>query len=260
MMLQKGDLRVVLIDLHGTLHIENLAIPGSVNALTRLKKTPLKIRFLTNTTKESQCFLWKRLRNLGFAVDQDEILTSLVATHKLVCRKNLRPQLFLEDEALEDFQGTETKNPNAVVVGLAPSKFNFHTLNDAFRLVLGGAPLIAIHKGRYYKRHDGLALGPGPFVAGLEYATDRKAEVVGKPEASFFLEGLKPFDCKPSEAIMIGDDVIDDIDGAQKLGLTGMLVKTGIYRQGDEEKIFPPPNFVFESFPVAVDYIIEHFI
>lgn len=56
------------------------------------------------------------------------------------------------------------------------------------RMILDGAPLIAIHKARYYKRKDGLALGPGPFVTGLEYATDCKATVVGKPEKTFFTQ------------------------------------------------------------------------
>lgn len=56
------------------------------------------------------------------------------------------------------------------------------------RLILGGAPLIAIHKGRYHRRTDGLALGPGPFVTGLEYAADCRATVVGKPEKSFFTQ------------------------------------------------------------------------
>lgn len=56
------------------------------------------------------------------------------------------------------------------------------------RMVLEGAPLIAIHKARYYKRADGLALGPGPFVAGLEFAADCRATVVGKPEKCFFTQ------------------------------------------------------------------------
>lgn len=55
-------------------------------------------------------------------------------------------------------------------------------------MILDGAPLIAIHKARYYKRKDGLALGPGPFVTGLEYAADCKATVVGKPEKTFFTQ------------------------------------------------------------------------
>lgn len=77
--------------------------------------------------------------------------------------------------------------------------------SPSLRLLLDGAPLIAIHKARYYKRKDGLALGPGPFVTALEYATDTEAIVVGKPEKTFFLEALRDTDCAPEEAIMIGD-------------------------------------------------------
>uniref|UniRef100_A0A1A8IVU4 Haloacid dehalogenase-like hydrolase domain containing 2 n=1 Tax=Nothobranchius kuhntae TaxID=321403 RepID=A0A1A8IVU4_NOTKU len=72
-------------------------------------------------------------------------------------------------------------------------------------MILDGAPLIAIHKARYYKRKDGLALGPGPFVTGLEYAADCKATVVGKPEKTFFTQALSELGCSPSEAVMIGD-------------------------------------------------------
>ncbi len=70
---------------------------------------------------------------------------------------------------------------------------------------MDGAPLIAIHKARYFKKKNGLALGPGPFVAGLEYATDIKATVVGKPEKTFFLEALRGTSCATEEAVMIGD-------------------------------------------------------
>ena len=62
-----------------------------------------------------------------------------------------------------------------------------------------------MHKARYYRRPDGLALGPGPFVAALEYATGREAEAVGKPEREFFLSALEGLDCQPEEAVMIGD-------------------------------------------------------
>lgn len=81
---------------------------------------------------------------------------------------------------------------------------NYHCL-CLCRLLLDGAPLIAIHKARYYKRKDGLALGPGPFVTALEYATDTKATVVGKPEKTFFLEALRGTGCEPEETVMIGD-------------------------------------------------------
>ena len=73
--------------------------------------------------------------------------------------------LFLDPHCIclfQDFQEFDTTNPNAVVIGLAPSQFNYDALTDAFRLIKNqGAPLIAIHKARYFAKTDGLALGPG---------------------------------------------------------------------------------------------------
>lgn len=73
------------------------------------------------------------------------------------------------------------------------------------RLLLDGGKLIAIHKTRYFERGDGLALGPGPFVAALEFASGRVAEVVGKPEPAFFSSVLSDIGCEADEAVMVGD-------------------------------------------------------
>lgn len=70
---------------------------------------------------------------------------------------------------------------NAVVVGLAPTMFDFQNMNKAFKLLLHeDCRLIAIHKSRYYKRGDGLALGPGPFVQAFEFATGKIVSLSGK--------------------------------------------------------------------------------
>ncbi|KAJ8306546.1 hypothetical protein KUTeg_017091 [Tegillarca granosa] len=158
---------------------------------------------------------------------------------------------------MEDFKGLSSDNPNSVVIGLAPDCFNNEDMNKAFRLLVDGCPLIAIHKARYYKRKDGLALGPGPFVTALEYASDVKALVVGKPEKTFFHSAINGFDCKPEECVMIGDDARDDIGGSQNAGMLGILVKTGKYRDGDESKFDPIPFRTESSFEAAVDYILE---
>ncbi|KAM4808768.1 haloacid dehalogenase-like hydrolase domain-containing protein 2 [Rhinophrynus dorsalis] len=253
-------LKAVLVDLSGTLHIEDAAVPGAQDALKRLRDAPISIRFVTNTTKECKRTLLKRLRELDFDIGEDEIFTSLTAARNLLEQKQVRPLLLVDDSALPDFEGIATHSPNAVVIGLAPDHFNYETMNKAFRLALEGAPIIAIHKARYYKKKDGLALGPGPFVTGLEYATDTKATVVGKPERTFFLEALRSTGCSPEEAVMIGDDCRDDIGGAQNAGMLGILVKTGKYRAGDEGKIDPHPYLTCESFPQAVDHILKELL
>jgi len=180
---------------------------------------------------------------------------------------------------------------NAVVVGLAPTMFHYEKLNEAFRLIKSqNARLIAIHKSRYMATKDGLSLGPGSheetiflgkidffsnqlyshfpgcFVSGLEYSADVRAHIVGKPEAHFFLSALSKLKNQldfqsllPGEVAMIGDDVRDDVLGAQKAGFVGCLVRTGKYTPGDEDKFGTRPDFTFDSFPDAVNNLLEDF-
>lgn len=166
--------------------------------------------------------------------------------------------LMIAPEALEDFNGLAcppNEMPNAVVIGLAPTEFNYNKLNEAFRHLQNGAQLIAIHAGKYYKTSDGLSLGPGCFVKGLEYSAQCTATLVGKPNKLFFQAALGNIPAE--QAVMIGDDVTDDVKGAMDAGLQGFLVKTGKYKAGDENRINPSPSAVFPSFVEAVDYILS---
>ncbi|XP_076753719.1 haloacid dehalogenase-like hydrolase domain-containing protein 2 [Xylocopa sonorina] len=251
------QIKMILIDLSGTLHVDNTVIPGAVEALNRLRSANIPLKFVTNTTKESGNFLFNRLARLGFDIKKEEIFSSLAAARKLIVSRKLNPMLLIDPAANEDFEDlvkTDEKT-DAVVIGLAPDKFHYEELTKAFRLLLDGASLIAIHKARYYKRSDGLALGPGAFVTGLEYSANIKAEVVGKPAAEFFKAALG--DVPPEEAVMIGDDVKDDVAGAQAIGIRGLLVQTGKYRDGDENTITPSPAKVCSSFVQAVECILK---
>lgn len=253
----------VLIDLSGTLHVEDTAITGAVAALQRLRQNSrYKIKFVTNTTKESSRLLNERLAKMNFDVAPSEVFTSLSAAKRLIEKESLRAMLFLEDVALEDFEDIDKTNPNAVVIGLAPSCFHYARLNEAFRLLLNGGKLIAIHKGRYYRVKDGLSLGPGPFVQALEFATGVKADVVGKPEKAFFLSALESLgeELQPSDAIMIGDDVRDDALGAINAGMRAILVRTGKYRTGDELQVSESSRNCVESFVEAVDLIEKNLV
>ncbi|XP_042209735.1 haloacid dehalogenase-like hydrolase domain-containing protein 2 isoform X2 [Homarus americanus] len=226
----------------------------------RLRASNVKIKFVTNTTKESKRILHERLTGIGFSIDKDEIFTSLTAARQLIDKQNLQPYMLIDDAAKEDFSGISSENHNAVLVGLAPDKFNYEQMTTAFRILLEGAPLIAIHKGRYYRRGDGLALGPGPFVAALEYSAGCKAQTIGKPETSFFQSALDDLGCIASETVMIGDDVQDDVGGAKNAGLFSMLVKTGKYRSGDELLVDPMVTIVAENFAEAVDLLVAKLI
>ncbi|CAH1758035.1 4517_t:CDS:2 [Entrophospora sp. SA101] len=235
-----ASIRGVLIDLSGVLHIGDKACEGAVLGLKKLRQTSLPIRFCTNTTTQSVSKVHNLLKNLGFEINKEEIFTSLVACRNLVISRGLSPLVFLEDEAIEDFQGVSTNEPNdSVVIGLSPSSFHYEKLNKAFKILSNNpsSTLIAIHKGKYFRDENGLSLGPGAFVEALEYSTQAKPIIVGKPERSFFEIALK------------------DINLLDKANQVVMIVKTGKYREGDELK--NSIDGVFDNFGKAVDAILE---
>lgn len=246
----------VLIDLSGVLYVDRDPVPGAVQALQRLRGAGLPVRFLTNTTRQTRQSLLGRLAGLGFAMDERELFTAPVAALQLVRRRGLRPCLLVHPDLRAEFQGIETRDPDAVVLGDAADAFSYAALNRAFRLLMDGAPLIAMGRNRYFKESDGLSLDLGPFVAALECASGAEAEITGKPARAFFETALADLGCAPEEAVMIGDDLPNDIGGAQALGLCGVLVRTGKYRSEDEQDPEIEPDYIAEHFPAAVDWIL----
>ncbi|MDE2586373.1 MAG: HAD hydrolase-like protein, partial [Betaproteobacteria bacterium] len=112
-------------------------------------------------------------------------------------------------------------------------------------------------RNRYFQEPDGLTMDLGAFVAALEYASGRPAEIVGKPAAPFFLGALAELGVAPADAVLIGDDLRDDIGGAQAAGIPAILVRTGKYRPADEDNPDICPTRVVDDFPAAVAAILE---
>jgi ribonucleotide monophosphatase NagD (HAD superfamily) len=51
-----------------------------------------------------------------------------------------------------------------------------------------------------------------------------------------------------ARAAMVGDDVVNDVFGAQAAGVTGVLVRTGKFLPGDLERAEGAPDHVIDSF------------
>jgi HAD superfamily hydrolase (TIGR01458 family) len=247
--------KAVLIDLAGVLHVGDQVIPGAVDALARLRAAGLPLRFLTNTTRSPRQAIVDRLQRLGFDIAAKEIHTAVHATRQVVESRGLRPHYLIHPDIAAEM-GASHSNPDAVVLGDAGPHFTFGALNHAFRLLMDGLPLIAMARNRYFKEPDGMTLDLGAFVAALEYAAGVTAEVVGKPAAPFFHGPLAELGVAPGEAVLIGDDLRDDIGGAQACGIPAILVRTGKFRPGDDADPAVRPALVVDDFSAAVDVML----
>ncbi|MEN8259676.1 MAG: HAD hydrolase-like protein, partial [Pseudomonadota bacterium] len=110
-----------------------------------------------------------------------------------------------------------------------------------------GAELIAIHKNRFWQTDFGLKMDIGGFVVALEYASGKPALTIGKPSADFFRMALKSMDLSASDVAIIGDDIDSDVGGAQAVGMTGILVKTGKFREEYVAQSRVTPDWVIDS-------------
>jgi HAD superfamily hydrolase (TIGR01458 family) len=230
------SIRGVLLDIGGVLYVGDTPIEGAGVALAALQSSGRPMRFLTNTTSSPKRVVLEKLARMGFEVAPEELFTPAAAARDWLSSRGLTPWLLVAESLREDFPEAEGK-PNAVVVGDAGSCFTYDALNQAFRLVMEGAPLIALAKNRYFMKPEGLTLDAGAYVAALEYAAEVEATVLGKPSADFFDMALSSMGCGAAEAVMIGDDWESDVNGAVASGLRGILVKTGKYKKGDEDKL-----------------------
>ena len=224
----------LLLDLSGVVYVQDQAVPGAAEALAALREAGIPIRLVTNTTMRPRRSILERLERLGIEADPSELLTPATLAAKRCEEAGYESvALVVLDELREDLEDLkEGDGPvNAVIVGDLGDAWDYGILNKAFRRVMEGAELIALQKNRYWETSEGLSLDAGPFVAALEYASGREAEIMGKPSGAFFELALSDLGVDASRAAMVGDDVEADIGGALDAGLTGILVRTGKYRE-----------------------------
>ncbi|WP_198962624.1 TIGR01458 family HAD-type hydrolase [Mangrovitalea sediminis] len=246
----------LLIDIAGVLYEGDQAVPGAVDTLEKIRRERIPFLLVTNTTRKTRHQLLDRLRALDFYLDEGRILSAVDATADYLRNNKLHPLLIVHPAIRGLFADLIDPIPNAVVLGDAGDNFDYDNLNRAFRLIMDGAPLIAMGDNRYFSDTDGrLSLDIGPFKAALERATGTQATVIGKPSATFFHSACKRLALPPEDVLMIGDDAQTDIAAAQAAGLQACLVKTGKYRPGDERHC--PQAELAETFSDAVRGLVE---
>lgn len=243
--------RGLLLDLDGVIVMKGAALPGASDALAALDARGLPYRVVTNTSAMSRATLAGFGRRAGIDIPAERITSALSATAAWTARRLAGRPLFVigTDEAKTEFAGQRLLTreqmlagaaADAVVVGDNEDDVRYDLLNAAFRLVRGGARLIAMHRNPWWLMPDGPRIDSGAWVVALEFATGVRATVLGKPSAAFFREGLRGLAADlgvrrlaPGTIAMVGDDIATDVLAAQRIGLRGVFVRSG--KHGDAE-------------------------
>ncbi|HLQ57368.1 MAG TPA: HAD-IIA family hydrolase [Streptosporangiaceae bacterium] len=241
----------VLMDIDGVLTVSWRPLPGAVAAVSRMREAGLKLALLTNTTSRTRAEIAATLADAGFPVGAGDILTapSLAAGYLARRYPGARCLLLNSGDIHADLAGVTlvADHPDIVLVGGAGPEFGYQALNEVFGHLRGGARLLALHRNLYWRTDQGLQLDTGAFLAGLEQAAGVQAEVIGKPAAAFFEAALASLGADPSATLMVGDDIEADVLAAQRVGITGVLVRTGKYLARTLRGATGTPDHVLDS-------------
>jgi HAD superfamily hydrolase (TIGR01458 family) len=227
------DLRGVVLDMEGVLHIDWEPLPGSTEAVGELRATGLELGILTNTTGKSRHDMAERLRAMGMEFAPERIVTAAWATaeHLRTAHPGARVHALVEGGVSDDLQGLDLVDDPAeadiVVLGGPDGSWTYDRLNAVFRALRGGAQLVAMQRNRWWTTATGPALDAGMFVAGLEYAAQVEATVVGKPSPEIYAAACAALGAEPAAALMVGDDLESDLPPARSIGMRTCLVRTG---------------------------------
>ena len=154
----------ILFDLDGVFYVSNQAIDGGQKLIDSLRNKSIPFRFLTNTTTKTRREIREKLGSFGLLIDEKEIFSAAYIGINYLRSIGSPPcHLLIHDNIYSDYSEFDVHNrkPEFVVIGDRGNKWNYDDLNKAFRYLMEGAGLIALHKGRYFQTLQGLEIDIG---------------------------------------------------------------------------------------------------
>jgi HAD superfamily hydrolase (TIGR01450 family) len=256
------SIRIYFFDLDGVLCVgkENPQYLGGREVVMKIKSLGKQAFLLTNDSTHTREEIRQNLSGLGIRFELDEILTSSYLTADYLAKRFGKTTFFLIGEQgllreleLAGHKHTE-EHPQTVIVGF-DRQLSYDKLDLALRYLKTGAVLIGSYGGAVYMSDHGPALSAGPIIKALEYASGRRAIMIGKPSPRMFQLALRQVKEKPARAVMIGDQIETDLAGARKAGVHTILVLTGVESHDTVRNSEVKPEMVIETVDELMNYL-----
>ncbi len=233
----------VILDLDGCVYVGDEATPGAPRAIEALRAAGTQVTFVTNDPRHATEDYVRKLWRLGVQASMGDVVTVGAALqHLLATTLSGRSAFVIGTDALRrhvidaGLRLADSRSNGAraeVVVVAGTDELSYDDLRQATLSVRAGAAFIGAGRDSTYPMPDGLWPGSGAILAAVEYATDRRAEIVGKPEPALFATALERMDAH--RVLVVGDRLDADVAAAERAGLDAALVLTGATTRAESE-------------------------
>lgn len=235
-----------ICDLDGVIWLGDRPVPGSAEAVARLRAAGETVLFVTNNSSLTIADYLAKLGAVGIDAGPSDIVTSAAAAARLVDPAEVAlvcggPGV-VEALAERGVRWVRDGDADVVVVGWHRD-FDFARMAAATRAVLRGARLVATNDDRTYPSPDGPLPGCGAILASIVAATGATPVVAGKPHEPMAALVRERLGEGLAGSTFVGDRPDTDGRMARALGIRFALVLSGITRpEGPPPD--PPPDLV----------------
>jgi HAD superfamily hydrolase (TIGR01450 family) len=252
--------RHFILDLDGVIYRGELLLPGAREFVAWADAAGRTLVFLSNNSFATPEEVAAKLARLGIPDPEPRVLTAGEAAVRFIAARHPGGRVYvlavLEIAELGARHGLRTvwgagidgPAPDALLVGLDKT-LTYDRLTRGLRALLAGAEFVAVNRDPTLPVEDGLNPGTGSIVAALEYASGRRAEIIGKPEPGIVLEALAFLEASKAETLLVGDSIVLDIAAGHAAGLDSALVLSGVATEADVAAATGTlkPDYVFAS-------------
>lgn len=219
----------LLIDFDGVINLYGQLAPHAKDFFDFIQKCNVPACILSNSTLKTSKDVKKFLEqnDLHTVIP---IITAADATLKFVEKHYNKISVYCVENVKKVFEKyIDQKNPQAVIIGDLADAWSIEVLNEIFLKVLNGADIVAMHMNRYWSpEKNKYALDAGSYISAIEYATEKKAVLIGKPSLIYFQTALEMLGfSKHSSFLMLGDDIELDIAPTKSMNGKAILILTG---------------------------------
>src|SRR5438874_2676336 len=225
-----------ILDLDGVVWLGDEPIPGSAEAVARLRARGDRVLLVSNNSSARVDEYLAKLERVGVQADRADLVTSGQAAATLI--EPGQTALVCAgpgvEEALRD-SGVQTVRDgaaDAVVVGWHRD-FDYAGLTRAAHAVMNGARLIGTNDDATYPTPDGPIPGGGAILAAVATAAGVEPTVAGKPHAPMVELVRDRLGDGGDGSTVVGDRPTTDGRLAVALGVRFALVLSGVTKEKD---------------------------
>ena len=248
------NVKLYLLDMDGTIYLDNDLFDGVIDFLDYVKSVGGKYMFLTNNSSKSVDKYIEKLKGLGITATADDFLTSVDATVFY-----LKPKKYKKIYAL----GTESFKSQLIKEGLPitdkledgidclcmgfDTELSFKKLEDACILLRDDIEYVATNPDLVCPTWYGSVPDCGSVSEMIYNATGKRPFFIGKPNSLMVDLAVEKRGFSREQTALVGDRLYTDIACGVNAGINSIFVLSGEGTMEDIKKYGVNPDYIYKD-------------